>query len=244
MTDTETFYNFDISQMVSTPIGPVIPPDISQMSKPPLSPNNQAYFPSINPVPLPIIPNSTAPLMQPTLQPGMPYMPNLFVPTGPQHTFPVLYNQQPVVPATTPPTEVQPMSLYAEYMGNPYNVTPAENFKSLEREKQVTHQNPDAQQRVDELEQITVSETCQTSKVNDNDIGKTVRMRVDNNNPDFEGATNNNGVTASYFQSSNYFSSQIGKSSIPPGSEILYGTQGLKSSDGIYTNSGSKISDI
>ncbi|KAL3273590.1 hypothetical protein HHI36_015022 [Cryptolaemus montrouzieri] len=120
-----------LGQMVSTPIGPVMSQDALQTSK---SPVQHAYLPSQNSVPLPIIPNSTAPLMQPTLQPGMPYMPNIFIPSDQQHTFPVLYNQQPIVPATTPPTEVQPMSLYAEYMGNPYNVTPMENYLNVEKE--------------------------------------------------------------------------------------------------------------
>lgn len=94
--------------MVSTPIG------------------NSEIMPVVSSTALPIIPNSTTPIMQPTLQPGMPYMPNYFTSPMPQlqnnsaqHTFPVLYNS-PTIPLTTT-TEVQPVSLYAEYIGNPYN---------------------------------------------------------------------------------------------------------------------------
>lgn len=222
--------------MVSTPIGPVLPPDMSQMSKPPLSSNSQTYLPPLNTVPLPVIPNSTAPLLQPTLQPGMPYMPNLFVPAGPHHTFPVLYNQQPVVPATTPPTEVQPMSLYAEYMGNPYNVTPVENFR-LENENKVG----EVGNQTNETQPPSIPTDTSNLTSNDNDVGRTV---TNNNNADFDRVANNNGVAASYFQSSNYFSSQI-DATIPPGSEILYATQGIRAQGGICaSSSGSKISDI
>ncbi|XP_045476199.1 Golgi-specific brefeldin A-resistance guanine nucleotide exchange factor 1 [Harmonia axyridis] len=224
-----------LGQMVSTPIGPVLPPDMSQMSKPPLSSNSQTYLPPLNTVPLPVIPNSTAPLLQPTLQPGMPYMPNLFVPAGPHHTFPVLYNQQPVVPATTPPTEVQPMSLYAEYMGNPYNVTPVENFR-LENENKVG----EVGNQTNETQPPSIPTDTSNLTSNDNDVGRT----VNNNNADFDRVANNNGVAASYFQSSNYFSSQI-DATIPPGSEILYATQGIRAQGGICaSSSGSKISDI
>lgn len=217
--------------MVSTPIGPVIPPDMSQMSK---STNNQPYLPPVNQIPYPVIPNSTAPLLQPTLQPGMPYMPNLFVPAGLQHTFPVLYNQQPVVPATTPPTEVQPTSLYAEYMGNPYNVTPAENFNGSEQENGMNQHNSE------ERQPETTSDRCITSNLNDNDVGSTGRVGMDNNNVNIDRVANNNGVATSYFQSSNYFNSQV-ETSIPPGSEILYASHSVNASD-VYT--GSKISDI
>lgn len=97
--------------------------------------------------------------LQPTLQPGMPYMPNLLTIAGvnsaqgifenlcysrershndyfkgvpqsqlEQHTFPVLYNSPTVIPSTTA-TEVQPMSLYSEYIGNPYNIQNTESDK-------------------------------------------------------------------------------------------------------------------
>jgi len=45
-----------------------------------------------------------------------------------QHTFPVLYNSPTVIPSTTA-TEVQPMSLYSEYIGNPYNIQNTESDK-------------------------------------------------------------------------------------------------------------------
>ncbi|CAG9763319.1 unnamed protein product [Ceutorhynchus assimilis] len=64
-------------------------------------------------------------ILQPTLQPGMPYMPNLLTSAnqqqGQQHAFPVLYNSPTVIPSTTT-TEIQPLSLYAEFLGNPYNL--------------------------------------------------------------------------------------------------------------------------
>ncbi|KAK9887809.1 hypothetical protein WA026_000124 [Henosepilachna vigintioctopunctata] len=219
-----------LGQMVSTPIGPVIPSDMPQLAPPPPPPSQRTYLHPQNVVPLPVIPNSTTPLMQPTLQPGMPYMPNIFVPSGQQHTFPVLYNQQPIVPATTPPTEVQPLSLYAEYMGNPYNITPAENYRHIENDNQY-----------DESKQNTVLDTSGMS--NDNDVCRSINT-VENNNPEFERMSNNNSVSTSYFQSSNYFGNQVNNSNIPPGSEILYGAQPTSNQDYVYSNSGSRISDI
>lgn len=116
-----------LGQMVSTPIG--VSPEIISNTPPRHSPQTVPSSPQIQSIikppapitiPLPVIPNSTAPAL-PSYQPTLPYMPNILtnVPNNQGHTFPVLYNNPPV---TTTPKEVQPISLYSEYMGNPYNI--------------------------------------------------------------------------------------------------------------------------
>lgn len=114
----------------------------------------------------PIPPSSVANLPPPP--PPPPFIqsgqhPYLYHPKNQGHTFPVLYSS-PVI-TTSGPTEVQPVSLYSEYMGNPYE---------------------------------------STENVNKSDV-------VDNSN--------------NVFQSSNYFGGESTSDFIPPGSEILYGTE-------------------
>ena len=192
--------------MVSTPIGSTYTPDTLQ------KPITVTPMPQVSNN-LPSIPNSTTPIMQPTLQTGMPYMSNFFSPTPTsQHTFPVLYNS-PMIPSTTP-TEVQPVSLYAEYMGNPYNV-PSPDVYNLE----ATHEG--------NLENVSVSVSESYSAVNDTVSHAVTNVNLDanrNNSQANSEVTQNNNPT-NFFQSSNYFNNTTTASYIPVGSEILFGLE-------------------
>lgn len=114
-------------------------------------------------------------------------VPNLLtsVPNSHGHTFPVLFNQPPQYVQH----EVQPTSLYSEYVQNPYNNGNGVNF------------------------------------VYSNVTGP-------NESPTHLDANRNNGEDKrSVFQSSNYFYGGQ-QAFIPPGSEILFGSDG-----GIQTES-------
>ncbi|RZC32907.1 Sec7 domain containing protein [Asbolus verrucosus] len=162
-----------LGQMVSTPIAS--------------TPQNQ----------LPNVPPPPPPFLQPTLQPGMPYLYSKNQP----HTFPVLYNS-PVI-TTAAPTEIQPVSIYAEYMGNPYNIT--EGAKDIDENA---------------IHLLDVNKN--------NDL-------VEEDNP------NNN---TNVFQSSNYFSTDSGPDFIPPGSEILFGTEQGCFTIPACTNNDIRTSDV
>lgn len=145
--------------------------------------------------------------MQPTLQMGMPYMPNLFSPAPTsQHTFPVLYNSP--VPATTTPTEVQPVSLYAEYLGNPYNV-PTPDVYNLERKGEVNAENSPSNANVE-------SQSVPVTNIN---------LDLNKNNSQTSGAVVKNNNSTNFFQSSNYFGNSTAAGCIPVGSEILFGVE-------------------
>jgi hypothetical protein len=131
------------------------------------------------------VPPPPPPFLQPTLQPGMPYLYS----KSPPHTFPVLYNG--------------PVSLYSEYVGNPYN--------------NVT----EGPKEVDE---------------------NSTNLDVNKNNDLVEGDSPNNNTNV--FQSSNYFSSDAGTDLIPPGSEILFGTEQGNFTIPTSTNSDIKTSDV
>lgn len=195
--------------MVSTPIGANYLPEPSQ------KPVTVTPMPQI-PSNLPVIPNSTSPIMQPTLQTGMPYMPNFFsqASTG-QHTFPVLYNSP--VPATAVPTEVQPVSLYAEYMGNPYNV-PSPDVYNLGGKNEVSVENPPAAKANVECESNAATAASSVSVTNIN-----LDLNKNNNHP--SGAVVKSNYTTNFFQSSNYFGNSTAASCIPAGSEILFGVE-------------------
>lgn len=178
--------------MVSTPIGPTHNQEASQ------KPVNIISMSQVSNT-FPHIPNST-PIMQPTLQTGLPYMSNLFAPSPQtQHTFPVLYNSPMVIPSTTT-TEVQPMSLYAEYIGNPYNIPSPDVYK------------------------LDVSSELLAENVESKFPSEESNFNVDlNKNTSIEEKRNNN--PANFFQSSNYFSNASAPNLIPAGSEILFGVE-------------------
>ncbi|KAJ8916109.1 hypothetical protein NQ315_004476 [Exocentrus adspersus] len=197
-----------LGQMVSTPIGINYPHDTSQ------KPVTVTPMPQV-PSNIPVIPNSTSPIMQPTLQTGMPYMPNFFSPTpAGQHTFPVLYNSP--VPATSTPTEVQPVSLYAEYMGNPYN-SPSPDV--------IDHGiNSDVN-----IQSIPVATTSEGGEPYATSIGSVpatnINLDLNKNNSQPGAVIGKNNNPTNFFQSSNYFSNSSAPNFIPVGSEILFGVE-------------------
>ncbi|KAJ8926524.1 hypothetical protein NQ314_021126 [Rhamnusium bicolor] len=199
-----------LGQMVSTPIGPTYAPDTLQKPV------------TITPMPqvsnnLPTIPNSTTPIMQPTLQTGMPYMPNFFTPPPmSQHTFPVLYNS-PMIPSTTT-TEIQPVSLYAEYMGNPYNV-PTPDVYNLETQNEVNVENVSVSNSNLECESHSIVKDIVS------DVITNVNLDVNKNNSQASCEVIQNNNPTNFFQSSNYFSNTSTASYIPVGSEILFGIE-------------------
>ncbi|XP_050302323.1 Golgi-specific brefeldin A-resistance guanine nucleotide exchange factor 1 [Anthonomus grandis grandis] len=194
-----------LGQMVSTPIG-------SSNSSP--LPISQQHT---------IISTTNAAILQPTLQPGMPYMSNLLTNIGAvnntsgissqaqQHSFPVLYNSPTIIPNTTA-TEVQPLSLYAEYVGNPYNI----QSDNMPRPQDVTEPSTEnhfvssSHSEIIPAKEDLISASSPDVITIDSNVTKVsvTEQAVDN--------------STNYFQSSNYFSSG-GNGLMPVGSEILYG---------------------
>lgn len=142
--------------------------------------------------------NSTT-VMQPTLQPGLPYMSNLF-PSHSSHSFPILYSG-PFPHSTTRATEIQPVSLYTEYLGNPYNTL--QNAKTESETGNISVLNANISSDDNSQALISSADVNQNSSTNSNVI--------ENNN------------STIFFQSSNYFNNVPNSNLFPVGSEILFG---------------------
>lgn len=122
--------------------------------------------------------------------------------TNHNHTFPVLYNN-PLITTTTP-LEVQPVSLYSEYVNNPYNVQTAEPIAeqaSNDNGEQISNVNVLWQQYLQQKQNLQ----CQTSLDGNRNVSEHIECRTD------------------VFRSANYFGSD--SNVIPPGSEILFGSE-------------------
>lgn len=108
--------------MVSTPIGTTAEHKSSCVPQPTQSQSEIATIPTTISLPLP--PMSGVSIYQPCVTYNTT---NILPPNNSQgHTFPILYNTPQIstggIPLTNPEDiQVQPVSLYAEYMGNPYN---------------------------------------------------------------------------------------------------------------------------
>lgn len=217
-----------LGQMVSTPIGSTFS---TQTPPIPLTTPTTSTTTLVQPALQPG--NVTSSILQPTLQPGMPYMPNLLTGVGglnqssglpqpqlQQHSFPVLYNSPTVIPRTTA-TEVQPLSLYAEYIGNPYNVHNAERIDNSSATTQETHHAPST---LDKPSLIQAPTPDDPSSVLPNLTSSTTPTNH------FVQDTGTNVIAAApsdsmnFFQSSNYFSA-AGVGFVPAGSEILFGVE-------------------
>lgn len=187
--------------MVSTPIVSTQSPDVAEkLPNPPPSPPQVTVQQEMNNT---FLTNQTT-MMQPTLQPGLPYMSNLF-PSQTGHSFPILYNG-PFPPSTSTTTEVQPVSLYSEYLGNPYNTPGTRNTAT---EPSVVKE--------------TVEITALHSNSGPNESHPFVNSNIDlNSNSNNSTSIENNNSTI-YFQSSNYFNNVSNTNFIPVGSEILFG---------------------
>lgn len=165
--------------MVSTPIGPSVPESSinTSTSTSPTAPNIQQYQNLGN-----ILGNSAY--------------------TQPPHTFPILYNNSFI---TSTPMEVQPVSLYTEYIDNPYNLTSTEP-----KVAPVTVTTPESNLAADTnalwaqyLQQKQILQ-CQSN--------------LDTN----KNKANESASNTDVFRSSNYFNTE--SNAIPPGSEILFGS--------------------
>ncbi|XP_066139607.1 Golgi-specific brefeldin A-resistance guanine nucleotide exchange factor 1 [Euwallacea fornicatus] len=241
-----------LGQMVSTPIGTAYS---TQISSPPMATTTVSTTLTPQPVLHPTTISSS--ILQPTLQPGMPYMPNLLTgftgvnppqglpqPQLQQHTFPVLYNSPTVIPSTTA-TEVQPVSLYAEYVGNPYNL---QNVDMVQRVDNVVPSNQETIQsqpscptselpldnsnldstemtKLTPVEFPTVTDDHPSSDSKTNLVQPFLMEQINTNTSQsvFVAAPDTTGTT-NFFQSSNYFSTG-GSAFVPVGSEILFGIE-------------------
>lgn len=119
------------------------------------------------------------------------------------HTFPVLYTN-PLI-TTTSPLEVQPVSLYSEYINNPYNNSQSsettnllDNANNVDGGVQITNVNVLWEQYLQQKQTLQ----CQGGLVDGN------KNLSEENRTDM-------------FRSANYFNSD--SNVIPPGSEILFG---------------------
>ncbi|KAI4455886.1 guanyl-nucleotide exchange factor [Holotrichia oblita] len=214
-----------LGQMVSTPIGPPTSEVPTNTCNAQLSPSKISVtttnLPSIQPVPI----ISTAIPSLPSYQPTIPLSQNILtnVPNTQGHTFPVLYSS-PLQFVTT--SEVQPASLYSDYMQNPYNfnnIQPGEvPIRSTPNivlsDNQLNVQNVNIVQNI-------VSTTGETQDLTNN-------ASVDlNKNLD----TDNKDEHQNIFQSSNYFCNDQNIVA-PPGMEFLYGSEQRKLSIGQNVN--------
>lgn len=132
------------------------------------------------------------------------------------HTFPILYNNSFI---TSTPMEVQPVSLYTEYIDNPYNLalketkTAAATVMTPESNTASTVTTPESNiaadtnalwaQYLQQKQILQCQNSLDTNKNMQNKSNETV------------------GHNADVFRSSNYFNNET--NSIPPGSEILFG---------------------
>ncbi|KAL1494184.1 hypothetical protein ABEB36_009823 [Hypothenemus hampei] len=212
-----------LGQMVSTPIGPTC-----TTQTPPVPLSSIRTTTSIQPL-LPMQSCSTS-ILQPTLQPGMPYMPNLLIDMGginqpaifnqPQHSFPVLYNSPTVIPSTTT-TEVQPLSLYAEYVGNPYNPQRNDNLAlSQVNPTEISNlSSPNTNNNEEMKENVpSISDSYRKSDSQSTDKNSLVMSSEQSSNMAIPSSS------ANFFQSANYFSNNEG-TFLPQGSEILFGIE-------------------
>lgn len=183
--------------MVSTPIGVAQNQDV--IEKQSTSPSSVHQMPPQQEANNTFLTNQST-MLQPTLQPGLPYMSNLF-PSQTSHAFPILYNG-PFPPSTSTTSEVQPVSLYSEYLGNPYNT-------------------------ITKTEQSDVKDSADNVNSGPNDSHEIVSTNIDvNRNNNSNNSANNlmeNNNSTIFFQSSNYFSNVSNTNFIPVGSEVLFG---------------------
>ncbi|KAB0793293.1 hypothetical protein PPYR_12913 [Photinus pyralis] len=170
-----------LGQMVSTPIGAPTYAETSPTFAVPNSPILQTTQPQI----------ATQPTSGLQIQPTVPYaMPNLLVNSSNEgHTFPVLYNKS--------FTESQPVSLYSQYIDNPYNCPPPQNTTATDNDNS------------------TVTQNDTTTDTNSKNIAEDNNSNYESNISEIQ--PNN------IFQSANYFCS--GSEFIPPGSEILFASE-------------------
>lgn len=215
--------------MVSTPIGSAHSPDLTDKIPVTVTPISQTTPAPLQETNTSFLGNSTT-LMQPTLQPGLPYMSNLF-PSHTSHSFPILYNG-PFPPSSSTTTEVQPVSLYSEYLGNPYNTmsvhnTPAETTVS---EADTAHNAvPNPNSGPSDLHQLINS----TIDINKNSSHITSSSNV---------IENNNSTI--FFQSSNYFNNVPNSNIMPAGSEILFGVNVQTPNTNMYIDNNERTTSV
>lgn len=211
--------------MVSTPIGSTQALDMTERIPTTTLPKYQTTATPPQESTNPFLPNS-ATLMQPTLQPGLPYMSNLF-PSQQSHSFPILYNG-PFPPTTSTTSEVQPVSLYSEYLGNPYNTTSVPQNTITETPPLVeTEIVVDSGVSSNIISDLNSSHQITNSNIDMN--------RNSSNNINSSNFIENNNSTI-FFQSSNYFNSGSSSNVIPVGSEILFGVNIQSPNANIYVD--------
>lgn len=130
---------------------------------------------------------------------------------NPIHSFPVLYTTSPMgANLTTLPTDATPtpISLYSEYMGNPYTL-PNNAFSIYGAQPLLVYQNQP-------------SERIESASSNTEIITNTTQFpNTELNQTD---ANTVHPIATNIFQSSNYFYNDANATNIPVGSEILFGT--------------------
>lgn len=134
-------------------------------------------------------------------------------PTPTSHTFPVLCGN-PLITTTTP-LEVQPVSLYSEYIDNPYNVHASQSREDLSV--------------LDGKPPVDASALWAQYLYQKHELQCQNKMDANRNTNE----QHMNTASTDMFKSSNYFS--IEANAIPPGSEILFGN-GQGANIPVFTN--------
>lgn len=120
--------------------------------------------------------------------------------TSTTHTFPILYNNPFIT--TTSPLEVQPVSLYSEYIDNPYNV---QSTNANESESKLAADTNALWAQYLYQKQVL---QCQNNYDANKNPPENIQQHIDSGSTEV-------------FRSSNYFGTD--SNVIPPGSEILFG---------------------
>lgn len=129
------------------------------------------------------------------------------------HSFPVLYTNSPMgTSLTTIPSDAtpSPISLYSEYIGNPYTL-PNNAFSIYGMQPLLVYQNQQEEQKEENVSVNSAEAALSDTQLTDGEINQLEK------NSGHCAATN-------IFQSSNYFYTDTSASNIPVGSEILFGT--------------------
>lgn len=149
--------------------------------------------------------------------------------------YPVLYTT-PQSNASVPINVTQsPVSLYSEYMGNPYNLQNNYNIYSSQSPLIVYQsQQPDTT-----LEKIPYTPASSDTNLNNEQVTNEPAASQIEQQEYYESPQ-----TANIFQSSNYFYTDPNATNIPPGSEILFGSEKNASSNVLFFDSGIKNNDI
>ncbi|GLV39512.1 hypothetical protein CBL_09602 [Carabus blaptoides fortunei] len=151
------------------------------------------------------------------------------------HPYPVLYTTSQCNASVPINVTQSPVSLYSEYMGNPYNLQNNYNIYSSQSPL-IVYQS----QQPDTTPEKIPYNPSSDSNLNNEPMNEPAASQIARTE---QAAYYENSQAANYFQSSNYFYTDPNASNIPPGSELLYGSD-KNASNVLFFDSEIKTNDI